>query len=691
MCTSCKFSLRWLKGRSAKSAILKKWLLSAGTGIFLVFSLARIAGAINSNYNRPHPLMDYAPQELGIYDTRYENLTETDCRSCHGNSLAERHHATPLAVQEQRCIVCHEVSPGAPSGVSVIRDCTTSGCHSSQDLDTNGWHHNTDMSGSSNCVACHSPDLIAEITPVRDMSMYPPSVVTPTPFSCENCHWEQTASVTKDPQSPGHPSTQEHFNEHGEYIGFYEYGKPVCANYDTHHMNFQGNMAYNCYRCHSQNPNNPNWDPFDPHLIRYCEICHSISTLHRIGPHVQNTNGWRAKGFHVSSSDDPDDYFDVDPTEYGQFTADQQCMGCHADLFGVALPEPPTPPAAPPALDEEAIGIQPSHGCCGTVVTLRGANFGEQRGEGYAVQLDVDGEWTDMPVHAWTDNLIEFEVPCWSPLVAGNFDVQVVTPTGESNHRVFTLENCAPPILTSAPEAGTCGTWITVSFEDYGIGSFGDTRTEMFDDNYHGVCRLVDFSSSQGMYTALDYRNWSNESFEVRVYDFYKDRADDETGGRNYVQDLDEPVNLKCSDMALGKWAVYVKYIFFGDEDADGVLSEGDTIFQVMTSDPLYFELTKTPVIYRLTPFRILNDNVVRIYGLNFGPTQESGEVRIGSLEDAQSPSLGMGILLENIRGWSSTMVKIKMENLPPEWSGQYLYMWVEKGVKSNVKKIKVL
>ena len=35
-------------------------------------------------YNRPNPLMDYAPQQIGIYDTMYEELKKRDCRQCHG-------------------------------------------------------------------------------------------------------------------------------------------------------------------------------------------------------------------------------------------------------------------------------------------------------------------------------------------------------------------------------------------------------------------------------------------------------------------------------------------------------------------------------------------------------------------------------------------------------------------------------
>jgi len=649
--------------------------------MLIIFSASSLSWAVNMNYNRPNPLMDYAPQEIGIYDTNYQSLTESDCRGCHGDNLAERHHATPLVATEHRCIVCHEV---ISTGVSVIRDCTTSGCHSNADLGTNGWHHNTDASGSSNCVACHSPNLISEITPIRDISLYPPSVVTPTPFSCENCHWEQTVSG-------GHPSTLDHFNEQGEDIGFYEYGKPIAANYNTHHMGGQGNVYDKCYQCHAQNPYSPNWDPFDQLAIRYCEVCHSVDSLHRIGPHVQNTNGWKAVGFHTEGATDPDDYTDFDPTGYGTFIADQQCSGCHVDLVDVVLPPPITPPG-PPAIDTEVEGIQPNHACCGTVVTLRGTNFGEQKGTGYKVQLEDISGWIDMPVHAWTDNLIEFEIPCWTLLGPGNFNVQVVTPVGTSNHRVFTLEDCIPPYMISNPDQGPANTVIKVSSDNNSVGGFGSHRSEIYDDDSHGVCRIVDFVSSQGTYTAVDYLNWSNTSFEVKFYNFFKDSGDPETGHRNYVQDPGEPSIVKASGLAVGKWAMYLKYIYFYDADHTHALSAGDTIFQVVASAPLYFELTnKAPIVYQLTPTRINTGNTVQIYGLNFGQSQGNGEVRIGSKEEAASSEIGEGMLLENIRSWSSTLIKVKMDDLPPEWVTGYKYIWVEKGGKSEYMKIKIL
>lgn len=687
--------------KSMRKMMKSKRLLIFVTVVLLIFGTLGVLRAINMEYNRTLPLMDYVPQEIGIYDTAYGNLTESDCRGCHGSSLADRHHATSTVARDRRCTACHEVDASAPSGVSTVRDCMTSGCHSQYDLDANGWHHNTDLSGSSNCVACHDPSLIAQISPLRDLSLYPPSVITPTPFSCENCHWEQAASTTANPDSPGHPSTYNHYTNQGDFTGFYEYGKPIYGNLDTHHMNFQGNVSSGCYQCHSQNPSSPSWDPYNPLLIRYCEVCHSAATLHRIGPHVQNTNGWEAVGFHVPF--DNNDAADFDPVRYRTcdatgpylperepgFTADQQCFGCHGDK----VPQPPAPPASPPVIDDSAAGILPSHGCGGTLVTLRGTYFGEQKEKGFSVMLNTGEEWLDMPVHSWSDTLIEFEIPCWSLLEHKNYDVKIVTPAGESNKRVFTIEDCPPPFMQLNPEAGPSGTWIKVSLQELSEGSFGSARSQIFDDGYHGVCRLVDFVSSQGAYTAIDYRNWNSDGFEVRVYNFFKDGPGPDTGNRNFVQDSGEPVISKGNGLFQGTWAVSVKFIYFGDEDHNAALSSGDTIFQVVTSDPLYFRLANTPAVYRITPGRLANGNLVSIIGLNFGSSQvlEKGEVRIGSQAEAENPGPGKGRLQDNVQTWSATMIKVKV-NVPDSWAGQYKYLWVEKNkVKSNYMMLKIL
>jgi hypothetical protein len=38
-----------------------------------------------ADHNRPDPLMDYVPQEKGVYDTEYSELAVDHCRGCHGD------------------------------------------------------------------------------------------------------------------------------------------------------------------------------------------------------------------------------------------------------------------------------------------------------------------------------------------------------------------------------------------------------------------------------------------------------------------------------------------------------------------------------------------------------------------------------------------------------------------------------
>jgi hypothetical protein len=211
--------------------------------------------------------MDYVPQEKYVYDTRYDELEELDCRACHGDSLADRHHHTDVVLRDRLCTPCHDVcttgEPGCTKGVIVKRDCTTSGCHDWNypgDLEGNGWHHFTDFAASENCIACH-PEAVAEIGPLQlPLEQYPPTVVTPTPYSCSNCHWSQKVHDQDgafDSSTPydlswantslaGHPSTFEHENQWGNFIGYYEYEKEIMGNEINHHMGGRGYVVGHC-------------------------------------------------------------------------------------------------------------------------------------------------------------------------------------------------------------------------------------------------------------------------------------------------------------------------------------------------------------------------------------------------------------------------------------------------------------
>jgi hypothetical protein len=372
--------------------------------------------------------MDYVSQEKGIYDTISSNLVEQDCRGCHSYSVADRHHATPTVVRDHLCFPCHPQctigTPNCENGITIERNCIASGCH---DTNVNGWHHAVDLTSANVCITCHNPNLIGELSPLIDFNTYPSQVdFLPTPFSCENCHWKQMITAkhylndgNSDSNNPGHPSTYHHYDQWGNFMGFHEYPFPINGNMDTHHMGFE------CVTCHLGNPNSLPCD--DPILIRYCERCHSIASLHSIDAHMLESNGWEAVA-------DPDG----EPSVYRAFTANEKCLACHGgtvqNYTGGLLNKP--------AIDIGLGGIQPASGSPGAIITLRGQNFTNQHTIDRTVELrptNSSTPWKSVPIHSWTDTMIEWELPCWT-FSLGNYDVTVKTETGRSNKRVFTFE-----------------------------------------------------------------------------------------------------------------------------------------------------------------------------------------------------------------------------------------------------------
>jgi hypothetical protein len=690
--------------------------LSLGWSLLFVLVMAGTAwGLVLQAYHRPNPLLDYVPQEIGTYDTLYSELDETHCRACHGNSLADRHHLTETVVRDHLCTPCHDIIPNPP-GVLVTRDCKTSGCHSNSsfDLITNGNHHRTDLAVSDNCTACHDPNLVAALQPFRSLMQYPPSVVTPTPFSCQNCHWGQAVvdpdgDPNTDTPTPGHPSTYDHYNIWGQFIGYFEYGMLIqgagdCATEGTTHS---GPTQYGprCYLCHGMDPNDTSYDPYNPELIRYCEKCHDIGTLHTIQPHVQGDNGWEATGFHVGGS--------AVPTTYRSFSANEMCFGCHADMIPTDPPVVGLCTGAVPVV-VNAKGMEPTSGACSTIVTLRGTNFGEEQFEDSYVQMRGPGTpynshpWTNMPVYSWTDTQIEFEIPCEgaAALAAGNYQVRVNNACGHSPNsaHVFSLKNWGT-VLSISPATGPCDTWVTLTGSGFG------TAQEVVPDpvtGLGGIHRCVDFASSEGTYTAKQVQWTSDTQIRARFYNMFKDGIDPTTDKRNFVQDdgsgacPNEPLVKKCQDVGIGMFEVYFYTVYYTDTDLSGDLTCGDAITQVTISDPEPFELVALPTLFRLNPDKIDRGNRLKILGWKFGPYQNLGRVRIGSKAEARQNGLNrpgkgdlplvlnLGKELSNVRSWSSTIIKVKV-GVKASWSGKDKYVWVEKdGMKSNYLKLHI-
>lgn len=664
---------------------VKRSVVLIGTAIFLLAFGETLSAFSPQSYYRPNPYMDYVPQEIGIYDTTYNFLTETDCRRCHGNSLADRHHLTDTVVRDRLCTPCHDLIPDPP-GVIVKRNCKEDGCHGSitVDLPANGAHHLSDLARSNNCTACHNSNVISEIQPFRSINQYPPSVVTPTPYSCQNCHWGQdVVDPDGDPftstPNPGHPSTFDHFNLWGQFIGYYEYGRPIpgggdCAGDSTIH-NWNGQFGNKCYLCHGIDPGTGGpliIDPYNPENIRYCEKCHDIGTLHTIKPHVEGAEGWEAVGFHVSGGS-------TTPTTYRSFSANEMCFGCHADF----VPEPPDIGVCTGAVPVIA-SVAPNHGACYTYVTIVGQYFGEEQFSDSFVQLrkkPVAGNpWIDVPVYSWTSTQIEFEIPCWT-FAKGTYQVRVVTACGHSpnNAQVFALKDWGT-LLSVNPDSGPCSTWMTLT----GSG-FGNIRKKAPDTDGDGIQRFVKVVSSQGSYFLTKYKNWTDSQFESKFQNMERD-TDGDFLSDGTIKQCDGSVGTW-----LGAWEVYFVTLYYNDADASGDYTPGDPVYQTTVSDPEIFELTADPVIFRLNPATIDNKTRLRIVGQNFGPYQNDGEVHIGKRKLAKdTATLGLGKVLTKIKSWSNTQIKVKLK-VPLAWQGKNRYVWIEKeGKKTNFKKIMI-
>jgi len=695
-------------------------------------TLWAFSGVLDSDWNRPTPLMDYVPQELGIYDTWYPNLGEYDCRFCHSDSLADRHHFSDRVIVEHKCTPCHSEDGNGEVILPPRRDCASADdCHAWADIGgnplyTNGWHHATDESGSQNCVACHDRNIVADIQEFRSVAEYPPSFITPTPFSCENCHWEQEViSAGPAPETneldAGHPSSYDHYDPWANFVGYYEYGKPINDNRTLHEFGMEGtgNVEPECYLCHSIDPDNPLWDPDNDENIRYCERCHDINTLHAINAHVGIRDdytwqgmGWEAIGWKVPGSDGTI----TQPTDYRAFSnsgwpnpedPDEMCLGCHGDEL--PLIDPPTS-ACTPFIDAAADSFEPSSGCEGTLVTIRGGCFDDSPIEGIShVQITPNSavDWStapDLPIYSWNATQVQVLIPQWD-YAPGNYRIRVTIDTaGSSGERVFTMLDCRSPVDIS-PDRGPCLTDITLFNEK---ADWPANQVEMMTlpaDPDYGLYRVIDIVASQGVFTVdpANVAEWgldtdSGSGFDgkgdtmvFKFKNFYEDELGD-LPNRNYLQD-GEPSMISCEDIGLGPWNVIIRNVIFYDANGNDTYDAGDVIEQVVSSTPVLFTLTNDPYIRDVLPRKTEPGQKVKILGGNFGPSQSTSYIKIGdAVYGPGHPKIKM---------WSAAKIKVKVKNMDcskfatTDVIKKNVSVWVDQGTTgfapSNKFQIKIL
>jgi hypothetical protein len=279
----------------SKSLTKILWVL----GLLLVLFVGQTL-AVDPYYRPANPVMDFVPQVIMNSDPYYDDVKDwsdgfpsiQDCKKCHTNDI----NLNPALYQIWG--------------------------------DLRSVHHKTQEAEMGQCNACHCS--VVEPYSVSLPTTPASSITTPTPASCENCHfWDDPVNPTIHgigeiktwgPYGSGmHPDKLA--------LGFDPDNLPSMG---THHE-IGGNVYPKCWLCH---PDEWHTSPYFPGAIRVCENCHSVNTLHSIQEHVTTNNIYTVNGV---------------PNQ--TVTAEEKCNACHGDGITI-LPvcsctltpdNPPTP------------------------------------------------------------------------------------------------------------------------------------------------------------------------------------------------------------------------------------------------------------------------------------------------------------------------------------------------------------
>ncbi len=313
-------------------------------------------------------------QELGFFETRFNNLTEEECRACHNenppdgipvdpNYLPDRHHllvgttiSIPSAVPypdsdgdtvpdtDYQCLSCHSMTFDGTAWVmdQDFRDCMD--CHQQIGGDHHGYspHHGTllaqadlnndgirDTNANGDpvtyCSECHG-SLVNDLGDGHYIPTYDPSLVTPWP----------SGKVNGDGSTVNDRGTEAGNCNFCHDSGTAEDGREIVTNLLSHHGAgfFSGFLGEGpCYWCHIDEGED------EATKIRKCEGCHGPGSLHNIqvdSPNPSNIGtivvGGEDAGYgHIGRDAGP---------------GDSDCWGCHG--FGtVSASAPLSGPTVP--------------------------------------------------------------------------------------------------------------------------------------------------------------------------------------------------------------------------------------------------------------------------------------------------------------------------------------------------------
>jgi hypothetical protein len=385
--------------------------------------------------------------------------------------------------------------------------------------------------------------------------------------------------------------------------------------------------------------------------------------------------GWEAVGFRVPGEADP-------PDTYGNFRANQMCIGCHGDALEFQTFEDET-------VKPDIASIDPSAGCPGAVVSLIGTDFEVDPAQGITTGRKVqfrtgtspNFNWVNVPLISWIDTEIVFQLPGWV-FTPGNYKVRIyddLKPSGfktSSGNPTFTVKDCGSP-QQMVRNSGPCD---KANIElTSPTGSFGNAKDTISANGANdGVYRVIAVSAVQGEYIVLKDKPWDADSVMFKFLDFFEDDNGD------YLQqvainpgDPDEPRLKWCNTIEDGPWSVYIRYIFYSDDDSSGDYTEGDLVYQVESSNPLVYTLTDDMNIFKLKPKAAPSLTVIKIFGVNFGSVQTNAEVRIGTKSQYNNSPFTKGKVQNRIRLWSNTKIKFKLK-VPATWDDtKKRYVWI--------------
>jgi hypothetical protein len=500
-----------------------------------------------------------------------------------------------------------------------------------------------------------------------ELPNYEPSSITPTPYSCENCHWPSGAipheastydgggtgkakflsdwkswtGLPKPTVLPDRTKYPQPIEANGPVYSGILNAKPYRPNEGTHHEVAE-KVFLECYNCHGTNPEiDESWDPTNPYLIRFCENCHSVGMLHSLTEHIAGNDIYRFCG-----------------VENTLVTTNEKCIACH----GAYLLELPPLPSDRPFADR----LEPNFGPPGVIVNIFSADstcfnedpvsglcsFGDKRtGDKVMMgQKDEEGNWywVDVPIYSWSEHLIQIMVPSWT-LQPGKTRVKVYKESiGTSAFKVFNVRGC-PVISTINPSVGNWDQVVDIRGEVFGV-----KQEKVYEDGY-GYSTYVQLYAPNDTYrVAIDPGSWNQNKVSIRLRDL-----------------LDIYTGYLMPERALyrGLWNVSVITDYFKD-DGDGKYNyglagldtpsnpqgtgTGDELLYRAISDPVCFTVTKEPYINSIEPNIVPFKNTATIYGSNFGITQGTSVVKIWNKKKRV-------VKIAKIISWSKTAITFKV------------------------------